>query len=120
MRRISCVLACIGLLAVAFGAAGCVSGMLGRTAVFNDGTSSAAVPAQALLYRCRETVVRSARPYGLVQLAARSAGPARVESAGAIAPMFVTAVYARQGGPETRSALVLCRFDETGDVVALN
>ena len=118
MRRISCVLASIGLLAFALSGAGCVAVMPERTAVNEPG--SAAVPSQALLDRCREALVRSAKPYGLTQLSARSAGPARVATTGAIASIFVAAVYARQGGPETRTALVFCRVDESGHVVALN
>ena len=118
MCRISWLLTRIGLLAAALGATGCVSILPERT-VAGVSRATGTAPASQLLHRCREALGKSARPYGLLQLAARSAGPAWTESAYAIAPLFVTVVYVREGGPERRSALVRCRVDKAGHVVEL-
>jgi hypothetical protein len=65
----------------------------------------------ATLRRCHEALVKAAAPYGLLKGTISSfEGDERV-------PLLATVVYRRQGGPETRTALVNCHLNPDGEVV---
>ena len=94
------------------------------------GDRSAAVPAPALEARpgtsgaivrtCRSAVEAAARPYGVINVRAKSSGPARQVSGGLVsAPLHVRIKYQRQGGTEIRQARIKCQLDAAGRVVKL-
>jgi hypothetical protein len=70
--------------------------------------------AQQVVQSCHEALVRSAEPYGLMLAATSPVGQGAT-----IWPIWVTAVYRRQGGPEKRTALIDCHLQEGRGVVAL-
>jgi hypothetical protein len=76
-----------------------------------DGTG---IKSQDLARKCHDALVRAAEPYGLTK-----ATTSRIGVDGTFGPVWVTTVYRRQGGPETRRALVDCHFNMSGAVVAL-
>ena len=82
--------------------------------VASTGTLDQNQRVQQVIQSCHEALVRAAEPFGLT-LAATS--PFRQGST--IWPIWVTAVYRRQGGPEKRTALIDCHLQEGRGVVAL-
>jgi hypothetical protein len=70
--------------------------------------------------QCRDFVTRAAARHGKVSVEVEPDGPATATPAGGLAlPLAVKVVYARAGGPETRSSAVMCRFDAAGEVVGI-
>jgi len=72
-----------------------------------------------LIGKCHDAVLQAAKPYGAARVAFSTAGERKTEADDVTAPIMVTAVYLRQGGPESRRAVVECRLNEAGDVIAL-
>jgi hypothetical protein len=72
-----------------------------------------------LTAKCHDAVLKAAEPYGLVRAAFSSLGAIRPSHDGVVAPIFVTAVYLRRGSEEKRQALIECRLDDAGNVIAL-
>lgn len=70
---------------------------------------------------CRNAIIRAARPFGVVQVDAVSAGEVRRGARGVqAAPVAVRIIYARQGGHEVRQSRVTCNLNSRGTVIALN
>ena len=78
------------------------------------------VPAR-IVNACRDGVMEAAEPFNPVRVDAVSAGAVKALGKGEqIAPLAVRIVYgARNGGYEVREAMVQCRFNARGTVVAI-
>ncbi len=69
---------------------------------------------------CRDYLARATAPYGRIKVEVDRDGPSVESAAGELAvPLSVKVVYARAGGPETRTSPVVCRFDAGGRVVGV-
>jgi hypothetical protein len=123
MLGISCGVKIIGAALVALSITGCArfacalcAGLVATApATLPDGDAASA----ELTGKCHEAVLKAAEPYGLARAAFSSLSAVRASHDGAIAPIFVTAVYRRRGGEETRQAVIECRLDDAGNVIAL-
>jgi hypothetical protein len=74
----------------------------------------------AVVRVCRNAIMSVAVPLGAVRVQAASAGPvSRHRGDTLTAPVEVRIDYARQGGVEVRRAMVRCRFDAAGRVIAV-
>jgi hypothetical protein len=123
MLGISCGTKVIGVALVAFSVTGCAPLVCALCATFASapaGTQADSDTISAeLTSKCHDAVLRAAEPYGLVRAAFSRLGAIRASDEGAIAPILVTAVYLRRSGEETRRALIECRLDDAGNVIAL-
>ena len=117
---VSCVYRLLASAFVALVAAGCASvpyeleGLSWRDAFGPGVTGTLDGETQEFVRKCHEAIVRAAEPYGLTRAATSRIGIDRT-----VGPVWVTTVYRRQGGAETRGALVDCHFNRSGAVVAL-
>ncbi|KAA2236624.1 hypothetical protein [Salinarimonas soli] len=69
---------------------------------------------------CRDYLARAAAPHGQIRVQVERDGPVRETSRGELTlPLAARVVYARAGGPETRSSPVVCRVDPAGRVVGI-
>ena len=69
---------------------------------------------------CRDYLARATAPYGQIKVEVGRDGPSVESADGALAvPLSVKVVYARAGGPETRTSPVVCKFDAAGRVVGV-
>ena len=71
-----------------------------------------------VVQNCRQAIVAAALPYGVQRVDAASAGAMRRSNGGHVAPVEFRVAYARQGGIETRQAVVSCRLNQNGRVFA--
>jgi hypothetical protein len=115
----SCVVRRLGAPVLALAVAGCAAGARPPDVTALDETAPGAVtgsllaaPSEAILRRCHKALVNAATPYGLLKGTISS-----LEGDGTVAPVLATIVYRRQGGPETRAALVNCHLNPDGEVV---
>lgn len=90
-----------------------------------DGRGSAARTLRArpgtpleVVQNCRQAVAAAAIPYGVVRVDAASAGPMQRRTGSYSAPVEFSVVYARKGGLQTRRAVVSCRLNLAGRVLA--
>jgi hypothetical protein len=116
---VSCVYKVLASAFVALVAAGCASTSFEPGERQNDSLQRgitgtlAGDEAQEFVRKCHDALVGAAEPYGLTKAVS---SPARVDDI--VGPVWVTTVYQRRGGPETRSAVVDCHLDMSGSVVA--
>ena len=117
---VSCVVRRLGAPVLALALASCAAvarppsdgTALDETAPGAITGSLLAARSEAILRRCHEALVNAAMPYGLLKGTISS-----FEGDGTVAPVLATIVYRRQGGPETRAALVNCHLNPDGEVV---
>jgi hypothetical protein len=118
MRRISRGLRVSGSAVIGLGVTSCASLSPGlERSLFGIAESDPAWT--ELIGKCHDAVLKVARPHGAVRVAFSDLGTPRAGGNDAIAAIFVTAVYLRQGGAEVRRASVECHLNDKGDVIAL-
>lgn len=116
------VIASACLVSVVAGCAGpCI---LSRVHRATDVAETGAIRTTDLVYEeairgCRETILKALKPYGVIQVAFWSVGALSNTYDRAPISTLVTAVYLRQGGSESRTGSVECRFNENGAVIRL-
>ena len=124
MRRISCgkrfpALAILGLCQT-----GCASPQWAATQVddISHLASTASLQSNGVVFgeairKCREAVLKAAKPYGVVDIAFWGVEAVPASYAGPVVSTGVTAVYQHQGGLEAPGAAVGCHFGEKGGVI---
>ncbi len=112
---VSCVCKLLASAVVALGSAGCASMPYALGDPMADAWTLQKVPAGAeeLARRCHDALVAAAEPYDLSKALTSPLVPGQT-----VGPIRVTMVYRRRGGFERRTALIDCRFDDKGEVVA--
>ena len=71
-----------------------------------------------VVQNCRRAIVAAALPFGVQRVDAASAGSMFRKRGIYVAPVQFRVTYARQGGVETRVAVVSCQLDSNGRVYA--
>jgi hypothetical protein len=73
------------------------------------------------IHKCYAALRRASEPYGVMHIAIESAGAPRADRTEVAAPYLVTMSFnGLDGGPESRTAVVDCRFNAAGEVAALS